>query len=885
MKNDLTKSIATLREAEIASLKQRVRSIEDELSKKDASHSKEYNELTDRLSKFENKDFSSEEFLKTEIARHNILYHQQNEPEISDYEYDQLVRNLLELESHSELDLDSPTKRVGAKPSSSFKQIKHNSQRPMLSLNNAFNLKELEQFYNKVRAVNNQKVELLVSPKIDGVALSLIYEKNKLLYAATRGDGTVGEDVTHNVTAIRSIPKELKLTENKIDRFEVRGEVYISKADFEETNQGRLEDGLQPFANPRNSAAGALRQLDQSKSRSDKLGFIAYDFFETALNGRPSISNNIASQTDAINKLEWLGFKTLKSVNQLATDFSLLKNIVTNFQSKRNSFPYEVDGIVISANSYAIADELATTSKAPLWAIAYKLASEQQRSRIVNIKFNVGRTGLIVPVASIEPVLIGGSTVSNVTLHNEDQIIKKDIKLNDYAFFSKAGDIIPELVKVIVSKRDGRQKEIIFPTDCPSCKAKLRKVPFTKGRNKEPQYQQSPSYSYFCDNDQCEAKTVAKILHFVSRDAMAIDHLGVGLIEKLVKNKIIADVADIYDLTREALLKLDKVQDKSADNILASINKSKTVLLPKLLFGLGIKNVGKNSATILATQFHSISQLKEASVMELAKVAGIGTLAGEYIYDFFHDESNIKLLDRLENSHLKIKVDRKNHLSKSPFYQKNIVITGSFSKLTRFEIKDQIETIGGFVKSSISNNSDFLIKGDEPGSKLQKALAINSKNLISIISEDQFIDLIDRTPLLLRKKRFSNSGGLEKISEAEIKLQLKEVEAVFNERICKNIDYSLDEATFLQMIHEEAGNFKKKRFFIKGQLKTLTKDQLEQLIAEKGAILKDALHKNVDYLIKGENPDHKLEEAIFYNNTQKSIEIIDEDQFMKMIEK
>ena len=649
--------------------------------------------------------------LHEEINYHNYKYYVENNPVISDYEFDQLLKELekIEAEFPDLISLDSPTQRVGGEPLDEFITVEHKV--PMLSLSNTYNYDELRDFDERVKK-NVGMVEYVVEPKIDGAGVALLYQEGIFLRGATRGDGFKGDDITQNLKTIHSLP--LRLRDKVLKNVEVRGEVYMSLSGFKKYNAEQAEKGEIVFANPRNAAAGSLRQLDSRIVANRPLNIFIYNI---------SFSDKkFETHEEALNALKKAGFR----VNPLTKKVKNIDEAIKycdKLEKKRETLDYEIDGAVIKVNRIVLQEKLGFTSKNPRWAISYKFAAKQSTTVLNDIDIQVGRTGTLTPVAILKPVEVGGVTVSRATLHNFDELKRKDIRIGDHVLVERSGDVIPQVVKSIKEKRTGKEKKKKIPEKCPECGSRV-----IRGEEE---------VAVRCPNKQCPARLKWRLRYYASRDAMDIDHLGESTIDKLLEKELIENIADLYFLKKEEILTLEGFKEKSAQNLLDSIEKSKQQDLSRLIYGLGIRHVGKYAAQLLASKYDSIDKLALASLDELIEIDGLGDKTAEAIVTFFATEENNKLIERLENIGVKTKeafVDKKHLL----FHDKKFVFTGSLSSLSRPEASDMVKKKGGMVTSSVSKNIDYVVVGDKPGSKYQKAKKLG----LNIISEHEFKELI-----------------------------------------------------------------------------------------------------------------------------------------------
>ncbi len=656
------------------------------------------------------------EQLRAEIERHNDLYYQNAEPEISDFEFDQLLERLKGLEAeHPELITpDSPTQRVGGK-ADSLRPFTHTV--PLMSLDNSYNLDDLKAFTERCeKLAEGRKLEYVAELKIDGLSVSLHYEKGILVTGATRGDGSTGDEVTQNVKTIRSVP--LRLRADAPAHAEVRGEVFLSRTQFARINAELEMQGEKTFANPRNCASGTLRMLDSQIVASRRLDMFPYDAFTGA-------SKMFAKHWENFEWCERNGFNVNPN-RRLCSDFDELVAFISDMETHRDSLDYEIDGVVVKVNSTALQEEFGATSKAPRWAIAYKYPARQATTRLLGIAIQVGRTGALTPVAHLEPTLLAGTTVARASLHNEDEIKRLDLKIGDYVLIEKSGEIIPQVLQNVPSKRDGSEQEFVFPTICPVCSSPAIRPEGEAVRR--------------CTNDVCQAKIKARIGYFASRKAMDIEGLGEVLINTLVDNGTLRDAADLYDLTVEQLASLDRMAVKSGTNLIEQIEASKTRGLERLLFGIDIRHVGERTAKILAKNFRSVDRLAEATIDELIAVPEIGAIVAESVHGWFRDERNTEMLDRLKSAGIVTEMDEASTAALDErFVGKTFVLTGKLEKYTRDEAAKLIEDRGGRVSSSVSKKTDYVIAGEDAGSKLTKAETLG----VAVLNGQQFAELID----------------------------------------------------------------------------------------------------------------------------------------------
>lgn len=663
-------------------------------------------------------DLAEADKLRREIRHNEYLYYVLDAPEITDAEYDRMMVRLRELEARypDSIPADSPTQRVGGRASSQFTEVRH--LEPLLSLGNVFSAEELRAFDERVRSglPAGSKVEYVMEPKIDGLACSLIYENGKLVRAATRGDGVVGENVTANVRTIRSIPLTLKVPDGETvpELLDVRGEVYMPRQAFMRLNEQRAERGESEFANPRNAAAGSLRQLDPQVTASRSLSFFAY--YLVGEGAQPKHSESLAL-------LAHYGFKVSENYKVVENIDEAIKYI-GDFNELRQGLSYDTDGAVIKVNDVYQQRILGATGKDPRWATAYKYPPEQAETTLEDIDWRVGRTGVLTPTAVLTPVKLSGSVISRATLHNEDFIRAKDIRIGDRVVINKAGEIIPEVLRVVVEKRTGDEKEVEIPSVCPECGWRVER--------------QGEEAAIRCTNPHCPALGREGLIHFVSRDAMNIDGCGPSVINALLDAGLMRDAADLYSLRKDDLLKLERMGEKSADNLLAALAESKKNELDKLLFALGIRHVGAKVARILATEFGSMEKLQQAQPEELAQIRDIGDKIAESVVTWLNVPANIDLVERLSAAGLTMTFTPPASQEDNPFFGKTLVFTGTMPTLGRAEAKTMAQDVGAKVSGSVSKKTDYVIAGAEAGSKLEKAQQLG----VTVIDEAEFLRLL-----------------------------------------------------------------------------------------------------------------------------------------------
>lgn len=657
------------------------------------------------------------EELRELINYHNYRYYVLDSPEISDEEYDRLFRELEELEKKYPhlITPDSPTQRVGAPPLEEFSTVVHNV--PMLSLGNAFTEEEVVEFDRRVKRFLKSEGEItyVAEPKLDGVAVELVYLDGVFTVGATRGDGITGEDVTQNLKTIKSIPLKLISRNLKIpSRLEVRGEVYISVKAFQELNRQKEEKGEQKFANPRNAAAGSLRQLDSSITAQRPLDIFCY--------GVGLVEGySFVSQWELLNTLPQWGFKVNSHI-QLCKNIKEVIDYYHSIEKIRETLDYEIDGVVIKVNDFSLQEKLGAISRSPRWALAYKFSPRQATTKIIQIIPQVGRTGAITPVAVMEPVSISGVTVSRATLHNQDEIDKKDIRVGDTVIVQRAGDVIPEVVAVLKERRTGKEMPFKIPANCPVCGSKVVRLP--------------GEAVHRCINISCSAQLKKTIQHFASKRAMDIEGLGDKLIDKLVDVGLIKNVADLYTLKKEDLIPLERMGEKLASNIIRAIEQSKKKELAHFIYALGIRQVGEHLASILAKHYPRIEDLMEAREEDLMQLKEIGPEVARSIVSFFSQKSNRELIQKLKNAGIKLIPPKE--IAEGKLQGKIFVFTGALSRFTREEAKNLVESLGGQVASSVSKKTDYVVVGSEPGSKYEKAKVLG----VTIISEKEFEELV-----------------------------------------------------------------------------------------------------------------------------------------------
>ncbi|MDR2192586.1 MAG: NAD-dependent DNA ligase LigA [Endomicrobium sp.] len=659
------------------------------------------------------------DYLRKEILRHNVLYYEKQDPQISDTEYDILVKELEKLEAENPLfaSSDSPTQKVSGTVSSSFKPVKHAAQ--MLSLDNAYSQEEFARWYERaVKTIDNlQPPSFIIEPKIDGLSAALTYINGVLVIGATRGDGETGEDITENVKTIKDIPHKLPIS-NPPSFFELRGEVYIDKSDFEKINEEILYAGGQKFANPRNAAAGSLRQKNPQITAERKLRFFVHSFGKA----QDLSAQQIDFQThyDFLRYCKTCGFKLQQKITVCKT-FKEISDFIDEMTQKRESFEYEIDGLVIKINEYALQNELGSTNKSPRWAIAYKFPAKQATTVLNKIRAQVGRTGIITPSAVLEPVALGGVTISHATLHNFEEIERLNVNEGDTVLIERAGDVIPKIVKVISKSGEGFFRP---PKNCPSCNAEIVK-------------EDDAEVAYRCINPECPAQFRRHLIHFVSRNAMDIEGFGEAVIDQLLEKKKLKFLADIYNLTFDDFIDLDLFKEKKANNIMKAIDKSKNQPLSRLLFAIGIRHIGEKVSEIIAKRFINIDALFNASSEDFTKINEIGSVLALSLEEFFARDQTKRIIDALKAAGVNMSEPQTENAGRQ-FEGKTFVLTGELAKYAREEAAKIIKSLGGKTSSSVSKKTDYVLAGENAGSKLKKAKDLSVK----ILTEEEFEELI-----------------------------------------------------------------------------------------------------------------------------------------------
>ena len=659
------------------------------------------------------------EELREELHQHNYNYYILDEPSISDFEFDLKLKELQDLElAHPEFyDANSPSLRVGGGVTKNFPTVQH--QFRMYSLDNSYDFNDLEDWENRIlKTIENEEVEFVAELKYDGASISILFENGELKQAVTRGDGFQGDEITNNVRTISDVP--LKLKGDFPNRFFIRGEIYLTKKNFEKINKSREEEGLDLFMNPRNTASGSLKMQDSAEVRKRSLSAVLYQY----------IAEEFPAEThwELLSKAKKWGFKVSEDQAKLCKNLEEVKNFINYWDKERHNLPFEIDGIVLKVNSLNQQKQLGYTAKSPRWAMAYKFKAEKVETELLSVSYQVGRTGAITPVANLKPVLLAGTTVKRASLHNEDIIKKLDLHDGDFVYVEKGGEIIPKIVGVNLEKRTLLQQPIEYIKNCPECGTELVKL--------------EDQAIHFCPNEtHCPPQVVGKMIHYVSRKALNIENLGSETIEQLYREKLIENVADFYTLKKEQLLPLERMAEKSAQNIIDGVEKSKQIPFEKVLYGIGIKHVGETVAKKLVKNFNTIEDLKNASVEELCQVEDIGEKIAISITEFFKNPENLLMIERLKTYGVQLKKgENTNEVLSNALEGKTFLFTGKLSLFTREQAEEMVEKHGGKNISAVSKNLNYLVVGEKAGSKLKKAQEIGT---IEILDEQQFLDLIN----------------------------------------------------------------------------------------------------------------------------------------------
>jgi DNA ligase (NAD+) len=671
------------------------------------------------------------EQLKAVLRFHEYRYYVLNDPLISDYEYDCLYKLLLNIEQKNPalITIDSPSQRVGSSLNKGFETVQHLV--PMLSLENSYNAEDLIDWDRKAKELAElNEIEYCIEPKFDGASISLIYENDTLLRAATRGDGVEGEDITNNIKQIRSIPLSAPFSEYGIQQIEIRGEVLISKESFKKYNDWLTAQNLPPLANPRNAASGSLRMKDPKDVAKRNLEAFLYHI-SYYVNRKPEIADSSTLHSpltthDASLQMLWeCGFRSPQKEKQVVKGIEEVIKHVHDFEVLRDELPYEIDGMVVKVNEFALQEKMGMTTHHPRWAIAFKFKARQATTKLVDVEFQVGRTGAVTPVAKLNPVYLGGVTVSSISIHNEEYIKEKDLKKGDIVLIERAGDVIPQIVKSIPEVRTGIEEEILFPKTCPVCKSEL--------------FKEQEEAVWRCINIECEAQVVERIIHFVSKDAMDIKSFGEANVRKFYEAGLLKDIPEIYTLNFEAISKMEGFGKKSIDNLQQAIEASKKQPLHRLIYALGIRFVGETTAKTLANAIDTLFDLEKRSIEELQQLEDIGIKVASSVFQFFQNKDNITMLHQLEAFGLQFNNEKKEATTAGNLHGQSFLFTGTLTKFKRSEAENLVEQQGGTIASGVSSKLNYLIVGADAGSKLEKAKKINT---IKILSEDDFLQLI-----------------------------------------------------------------------------------------------------------------------------------------------
>ena len=664
--------------------------------------------------------------LRDVLRFHEHRYYVLNEPLISDFEYDQLYKNLekIEKENPEIITPDSPTQRVGNSLNKDFVTVQHLV--PMLSLDNSYNADDLVEWDKRAKKlINKDEIEYSAEPKFDGASISLIYENDILVRGATRGDGAAGDNVTLNLKQIKSIPLSAKFSDYGIQRVEIRGEVLMTRQSFKKYNEHLVEQGLAPLANPRNAASGSLRMKDPMIVRKRNLEAILYHISYVEKSSNKKLDKALDSHSGSLEMLLQLGFKTPAKEQKVLSGIEEVIKFCNDFEKKREELPYEIDGIVIKVNDVELQQRMGSTTHHPRWAIAFKFKARQATSKLRNVEFQVGRTGSITPVAKIDPVSIGGVTVTSISLFNPDVVKEKDVRIGDTVLVERAGDVIPYIVKPLIELRDGSEKKIVFPKNCPVCGDELVKP--------------EGEAVLRCVNINCEAQVIERIIHFVSKDAMDIRSFGAANIVKFFEIGLLKNIPGIYTLNYEKISELEGFGQKSIDNLSTAIENSKTQPLQRLIFGLGIRYVGETTAKTLAKAVDHLLDFEKFSLEELQNLEDVGIKVAGSIYQFFHLEDNIEMIKKLEGLGVNCKNTKKETGKEGKLNQQTFLFTGSLPTLKRSEAEGLVEENGGKLLGSVSSKLNYLVVGEDAGSKLDKAKKIST---IKVISEEEFLKII-----------------------------------------------------------------------------------------------------------------------------------------------
>ncbi len=684
--------------------------------------------VTDVFLKKDKIDPKDIEALRDVLRFHEHRYYVMNDPVISDFEYDKLYKALekIELENPKLITADSPTQRVAKGLTKDFPTVQHLV--PMLSLDNSYNSEDLIDFDRKARELTGKNnIEYCVEPKFDGASISLVFENDLLVRGATRGDGVEGDEITTNIKQIKSIPLSAKFSEYGILLAEIRGEVLINKNNFKKNNEKLIEEGIPPLANPRNAAAGSMRIKDSVEVGKRNLEAFVYHISHFNTLPGKKVAEEILHHSTSLELLWELGFRSPNKEKKVFKGIDAVVKYCNEFESKRDELPYEIDGMVIKVNDLTLQDKMGMTSHHPRWAIAYKFKARQGTSKLMAVEFQVGRTGAVTPVAKLEPVSVGGVTVSSISIHNEDYIKEKDLRIGDFVLIERAGDVIPQIVKSITDSRTGKEKKIHFPDKCPVCKSKL--------------FKEDDEAVWRCINIECPAQVVERIIHFVSKDAMDIRGFGDANVRKFYELELLKDVPGIYQLDFSKISSMEGFGEKSISNLQTSISKSKEQPLHRLIYALGIRFVGETTAKTLANSVKHLLDFQNFSLEDLQNLEDVGPKVGGSIYQFFRNKDNIQMIGKLESLGLKLKNEKKDHVSGGNFQGQTFLFTGTLPTLKRSAAEELAEQNGGQILSGVSSKLNYLVVGEDAGSKLEKAKKINT---VKIISEEEFLKLMSK---------------------------------------------------------------------------------------------------------------------------------------------
>ena len=666
--------------------------------------------------------------LKKVLRFHEYRYYVMSDPLVSDFEYDQLYQLLQRTEKVNPelITSDSPTQRVGSSLNQSFITVQHLV--PMLSLDNSYNAEDLTDFDRKARELSGlDNIEYCIEPKFDGASISLIYENDLLVRAATRGDGVEGEDITNNIKQIRSIPLSAAFSKYGIQQIEIRGEIIMSKQSFVRYNEQLAAQNLAPLANPRNAASGSLRMKDPKEVANRNLDAFLYHVSYVLFDDKQQTEGDqpLGTHNGTLQLLWDLGFRSPQKEKKVVKGIQPVINYCLDFEAGRDNLPYEIDGMVVKVNDILLQEKLGMTSHHPRWAIAFKFKARQATTRLRAVEFQVGRTGAVTPVAKLDPVYLGGVTVSSISVHNEEYIKEKDLKIGDSVLIERAGDVIPQIVKSLPELRDGTEEEILFPKQCPVCKSEL--------------FKEETEAVWRCINIECEAQVVEKMIHFVSKDAMDIKSFGEANVRKFYELKLLKDIPEIYQLDYAQIGKLEGFGKKSLENLQAAIEASKQQPLHRLIYALGIRFVGETTAKTLANAVEHVLDFTRKTEEELLSLEDVGVKVAKSIHQFFMNEQNIEMLHKLESLGIQLKNEKKETIASTALQGQTFLFTGTLNKLKRSEAEALAEQNGGQIVSGVSSKLNYLVVGEDAGSKLEKAKKINT---IKIISEDEFLQLV-----------------------------------------------------------------------------------------------------------------------------------------------